>query len=499
MFLRDPQARGILFSIVEIKRANGRMTWSKPRAGWLLAFMTGVASASFAQSGTTVTSSFAVIRGTVFDSVHRIPLAGAVVLVDGASHIGQTDSDGHYAIDSIPVGDRKVSVSHPLLDTLGIALVTGSIRFGADSVVSLDLAVPSARRIISMFCANPADLARGPAALIGQVNDPDSDKPAVGSKVQLVYDAPTPLGTKTRATVRETLVDSTGAYRICGLPEKLAGKLQVFRNDVSSGQVDVSVGSGQLALRSLGVISARASSTAVDSAGKTTRVVVGAARLTGKVLNRSGQPVDHARVSVAGTGAAALTTGRGDFVLDGLPAGTQIVEVRKLGYGPTDKSVELRSARPSAVSVTMNDFTLPAVHIDAAREQALTDIGYTERKKIGFGYFIDGPQLRNDAEKVSEVVRLAPMLKLVPGPNGNDVIESARDPNKGCVNFIVDGARWKELTRGDINDYLQPSELRAVEVYNPSSVPSRFQTSGEAGCVTVVLWTVRGVNRARKR
>jgi hypothetical protein len=469
------------------------------RAGLLVAILTGVASASSAQSSTTAASSFAVIRGTVFDSVHQVPLVGAVVLVDGASRIGQTDGDGYYAIDSIPVGDRKVSVSHPLLDTLGIALVTGSIRFGVDSVVMLDLAVPSAKRIISMFCSTPADLARGPAALIGQVNDPDSDKPAVGSKVQLVYDGPTPLGTKTRPTVRETLVDSTGTYRICGLPEKLDGKLQVFRNDVSSGQVDVKVDSGQLALRSLSVISAHASSIAIDSAGKSTRVFVGTARLTGKVVNRSGQPVDHARVSVAGTGAAALTTPRGDFVLDSLPAGTQTVEVRKLGYGPTDKPVELTSARPAAVSVTMNDFTLPAVHIDAAREQALADIGYTERKKIGFGYFLDGPQLRNDAEKVSEVVRLAPMLKLVPGPNGNDVIESARDPNKGCVNFIVDGSRWKELTRGDINDYLQPSELRAVEVYNPSSVPPRFQTSGEAGCVTVVLWTVRGVNRARKR
>jgi carboxypeptidase family protein len=477
-----------------------KQRWAARRAASFLtlAALTVGAVSVAAQGNLSPAAGFSAIRGTVFDSVHHLPLVGAVVLVEGAAGVGQTDADGQYSIDSIPVGDRKVSVSHPLLDTLGVALVTASVRFGLDSLVMLDLSVPSARRMVSMMCSAPGDMARGPSALIGQVTDPDSEKPAVGAKVQLVYETRMLIGGKTTSTVRETLVGSNGSYRICGLPEKLEGRVQVFRNDVSSGQVDVKIDDGPLGLRSLSIVGARVASTALDSAGKAMPVFVGSARLTGKVVNRAGQPVGRARVSVGGTGNASLTNALGDFVLDSLPGGTQTVEVRKLGYGPTDKSVELTGSRPATVLVTMNDFMLPAVRIDAAKEQALTNIGYTERKKVGFGYFLDGPALRNDLEKVSEVVRQAPMLKLVPGPNGNDVIRSARDPNNGCVSFIVDGVRWKELTRGDINDYVQPSELRAVEVYNPSSVPSRFQTSGEAGCVTVVFWTVRGVNRARK-
>src|SRR5437762_1184788 len=83
---------------------------------------------------------------------------------------------------------------------------------------TVDLALPSGNRIVSMVCPAPMLAARGPGAFVGQVNDPDTDSPAVGSKVQLVYDEPNPLGLKMHQTVRESAVDSGGSYKICGLP-----------------------------------------------------------------------------------------------------------------------------------------------------------------------------------------------------------------------------------------------------------------------------------------
>jgi hypothetical protein len=79
------------------------------------------------------------------------------------------------------------------------------------------------------------------------------------------------------------------------------------------------------------------------------------------------------------------------------------------------------------------------------------------------------------------------------------VIQSSRDATGGCVNFVVDGTRWTEMTPGDIDDYVRPDELRAVEFYNPSTVPAQFATTGQTKCATMVVWTVRTMNRTNSR
>jgi hypothetical protein len=55
------------------------------------------------------------------------------------------------------------------------------------------------------------------------------------------------------------------------------------------------------------------------------------------------------------------------------------------------------------------------------------------------------------------------------------------------------------MTPGDIDDFVRPDELRAVEIYNASTVPGQFQQAGMTKCATIVIWTVRSTNRPRKR
>ncbi|MFN2594460.1 MAG: carboxypeptidase regulatory-like domain-containing protein [Actinomycetota bacterium] len=438
-------------------------------------------------------------QGFVIDSVHNGPLVGAIVMISGVPQIAQTGPDGSYRIDSVPPGSYKLSLSHPLLDTLGMSVTTPSMVLRPNETATVDLALPSGNRIVSMLCPAPMLAARGPGAFIGQVNDPDTNTPAVGAKVQLVYDEPNPLGLKTRQTVRESAVDSGGSYKICGLPVPFTGKLQVFRSGVSSGQVEVRIEEGAVGLRSLTVAGIRQVAAVADTAGHVKHLYIGSARLTGKVTNKAGQPVAGARVGLEGAAAATVTGPRGDFSLDSLPAGTQSVEVRKLGYSPTDKSVELATGTPASVTVVMNDYQLAPVRIEALRESALVDLGYTDRKRRGSGFFMDGDKIRQEAAHFSEVVRQAPMLKLIPTSNGRYVIQSARDPNMGCVRFVVDGSPFKEMSPGDIDDYIQPNEVRAIEIYNPSSAPAQFQDPAATKCATVVVWTVRGINRASRK
>src|SRR5260370_15045977 len=71
-----------------------------------------------AQKPPTVPAGIGTIRGTVTDSIHGTPLVGAIVMISGVTRIAQTAGDGSFAIDSIPPGSYRVTLSHPLLDTI---------------------------------------------------------------------------------------------------------------------------------------------------------------------------------------------------------------------------------------------------------------------------------------------------------------------------------------------------------------------------------------------
>lgn len=463
----------------------------------LAATRTALAQSPAASAG------FAALQGFVIDSIHNTPLVGAMVMVDGTSRHAVTTSEGRYLIDSIPPGSRRVALSHPLLDTIGLSMASPPITLAAGRVTTVDLAVPSSERLVGLLCPAAVLKIRGPGALIGFVRDPESGGPAVGAKVQLVFEESDPLGFKKTARIREATVDSTGSYRVCGLPTPMSGKVQVFRNGVSSGEVSASIDDGFLGLRSLSIVSQHAVvATVQGDSGKTKKVFRGSARVSGRVTNKSGQPLAGARVSLQGSGVTTLTRANGEFVLDSLPAGTQSLEVRKLGYGVEEIAVELASASPQSVSVRMSDYvpTLETMRVEAERDKGLSDVGYLGRKHSGHGYYMDGDQINKNSLKFSDVMRTAPGLRVSPNGDGRTYsITSARDP-MGCVNFVVDGTKWTQMTPGDIDDYVRPDEMRAVEIYNGSTVPAEFQEPGRGSCAVVVVWTVRRTEAfARKK
>ena len=86
--------------------------------------------------------------------------------------------------------------------------------------------------------------------MVGFVRDPDTQRtrrsaPRCSSSTRRTDI----IGRKQPPTVREIDVDSTGLYRICGLPADMTGKVQVFRNGVSSGEVPVEVDQRRRAAR----------------------------------------------------------------------------------------------------------------------------------------------------------------------------------------------------------------------------------------------------------
>ena len=472
-------------------------------AGWkfALAFACAFAvPAAHAQTGTPPAGAgaFASIKGFLTDSIHSTSLSKALVIIEGANRSTATDADGHYRIDSIPPGPHRVTVLHPLLDTLGVLMRSPEIAFTAGEVRDLDLSIPSPDRLASVFCTS-AQRSRGPAMMVGFVRDPDSNGPAIGAKVQLVYYEPDLIGRKQLRT-REATVDSTGGYKICGLPGDMSGKVQVFRNGISSGEVPAEVTNGFLALRGFSIVSQHQAIVEVKGdSGKIKRIAKGTARVSGRVLDKKGQPLRDARITLQGGGTVTLSKANGDFTLDSLPSGTQAIEVRKLGYSVTEVAVELSSNNTTPTTVTMSDAVpmLQTMRIEAAQDKALSDLGYLQRKQTGMGRFYDGKQINHESMSFSDVMRIDPGLRISPAGDGRTyVISDARNAAGGCVNVYVDGTYWEPMQPGDIDSYVRPNEMVAVEVYHGSETPPQFTKPGQSGCATIVVWTLA---RARPR
>jgi hypothetical protein len=440
--------------------------------------------------------------GTVYDSVRLRPMGGARIRVDTSDLIAHTDPDGRFRLEGIPPGSHELRVEHPLLDTLGISLRSPVEQYAAGATLVAEMATPAPETLIQLLCT-PAWRARGPAALMGKVREADARGPAVGAKVSLVwYELDVTGGVRRAPRVREVTVGPDGTYRFCGLPAQLEGKVQVLRGALTSGDIPINFGQDPLYLRSMSIASPSAVVTAAADPGDSTRgpsarTVLGTARLTGRVLNNAGRPLAGARVQLDGTTRVAATRASGDFVLDSLPPGTQTVTVRLLGYAPKEEAVDLSSNESRNVTLRLTDFVpvLEAVRVTAARERALDAVGFSRRRRTGQGHYLEGDALNTNAINFSDALRVAPGLRVVP-VGGRQVITSARDIN-GCVTVYVDGSPWQQMEPGDIDDFVKPHELAAVEIYSATTTPAEFQGGRGGGCTTIVAWTVRRLDRKR--
>lgn len=432
--------------------------------------------------------------GVVFDSLRGRPLAGALVRIDSSQQVAIADQDGRFRIEGIAPGGHRLSVEHPILDTIGVALRSPLYAFTAGGTLGIELVIPGQATFVEFVCT-PAWRNRGPGVMMGRVREADNGIPAPGARVSLVwYEVEVTNAVRRAPRVRETQVAPDGTYKICGLPAQLEGKVQVIRGGQTSGEIQVAFGSDIVYLRSFGLASQVAAKG--DSGAPK---VLGTARVTGRVINNAGSPLPGARVQLEGTSRAATTRANGDFILDSLPAGTQSLSVRLLGYAPVEQAVDLISAQPSNVVIKMTEFVpvLEAVRVTAARERGLESVGFTRRKRVGQGHYMDDKDINENSTYFSDVLRAAPGIRVQPSGMNRQVITSTRNPN-GCVVFWIDGTMWQSMEPGDIDDYVRPNELAAIEIYSPSTTPAEFQQTG-GSCTTIVAWTYRKLDRERKR
>lgn len=451
-----------------------------------------------AQSGAP--TGLASVRGYVADSVRGGSLIGAYVDLLPTGRQTRTNDRGEFRFDSVsPRSDYRIHVVHPMLDTIGIALTTPAFTVKSGDATDLTLGVPSPPTLVSMFCP-PAMRARGASALIGFVRDPDTGDPIDSVTVSLVYDDDLG-GFAKRPVNRVTKLDAGGRYKICGLPAHMSGRVQMIRNGTQSPDIPVTTdASSPLALRSLGMsLSTQHIAAGTDSVGRAIRLLRGPARVTGRVISKSGMPIAGARVQMDETASAAVTGSDGRFILDSVPTGTQTVSVRKLGYSVTDKAVEVSLNTPGSISVVMENYipTLTTVVTVAQRDVDEEKIGFTRRKRSGIGIYREGDQIPRGTSSLATALATVPGIKIERSTAGG--VEGLHITGTGgpgaCLNFVVDGMPWNEDSSGSesIADYVRPEELQALELYSASTVPPEFNLSPMSSCSVLVLWTSRRI------
>ncbi|HEY7895556.1 MAG TPA: carboxypeptidase regulatory-like domain-containing protein [Gemmatimonadaceae bacterium] len=475
------------------------------------------ASAS-ADTGAAAAGDSEVVSGFVLDSLRELPLAGATVLITNTTFSSITDPSGRFrfVVHGLPDGVYKVGFFHPTLDSLGITPPTQEVVIARGKPAFVQLYVPSAQTVVAAACP---DSARGgdKGLVMGIVRDASSEKPLSDVRVVLMWTGVSVAANSVLKVPQATsvLTDDVGTFRACGVPTDTPVRLQARSKTGASGWIEVSVPPNGLALRDV-LLGERPTTVAeappavsapttgapgagapghpdTSAAAARKPAPLGTAMLSGNVTSAEGKPLEGAMVLLLGTQLSARSDVNGAFRLTGLPAGTQSVEVREIGFSPKRFAVDLSPRRPSTLTATLDERTnvLKTMEITAKRGSQIA--GFDQRKKSGLGYYMDLDQIqKSGAISSTDLFRQVPGLTVAWDGEGYSVQVNRNVTGASCpVQYYIDGSPF--LSMGDdLDQVVRPEEIAAIEVYKSSAeTPGQFQGADGGPCGTIVIWTKR--------
>lgn len=439
----------------------------------LVLAMPVAARAQASVASTAMSPATAGAIGRVVDSlVTGRPLAGAELWVDGSPTSVLTDSAGGYRVAELVPGWHALTFAHPALDTLGVAAPAVRVELlGPD--VRVDLATPSSATFHMRVCgARPGE---DEGVLVGIVEDAEDERAVAGARVEGRWLEWTVGREGLQRVPRAASVnaDAAGRYALCFVPTDVVVGVSARAGERSSGAVDVELGRGRFAVRTVSIGRADAA-------------------VSGVVRDTLGRPIAGARAAIAGSGAEATTDSAGAFRITGAPAGSQMLEVRAVGFAPVRVPAVSRTSRPIVTQVVIGRAqVLPTISVVGRRAPRADVTGFEARRRSSAGYYLTQDQIRQrQPVRAFDVLRGILGVTVQNTPDGKHRLAMVRGgAGAGCTPTVyLDGVA---IFDGPTNlDYLvRPHEIQAVEVY-PSfvSVPNEFRTQNST-CGAVLVWT----------
>lgn len=488
--------------------ARGRSTVLLPSL-----FVATAISSAAAQTGSIPRTSLSTVRGRIVDSVDARPITDAEIQLLGAGSstpfVAYSDSTGAFAIRDVPRGRYVAAFFHSALEDLAVAVQPTVVSVDRDTV-DLALATPSPATVLRTVCG-ASRASDSTALVVGRVGDAESGDALANASVEVTWlEVVIDHGLKQERRSTTTRTDAEGHFGLCGVPEGTV-TVRAIHDRIEGPWLDVPIPSQDVLRLRLDLSSRNTTAlwrAPADSADQqpsvSAPVARGTARLHGSVHEGSGGTVRGASVSIRGTGINALTDAQGQFTLDSLPAGSQQLEIRAIGFVPARTPVSLRAGSDAVARLTLDAV---GIALDTVRIRALGSHSpeFDARRRRGNGWFMTGEQIAHDgATSLSALARRIPGLHPVLTPNG--YVLRWRE---GCAPAIyLNGVRVAEGTKpahnpllasaammsraglaDDVDFLIPPSSITGLEVYPTHGAPPQYSGSP---CATILIWAGYG-------
>lgn len=450
-----------------------------------------VAATASAQASTQIRTQRAVVRGVVFDSLTMAPVPKATVWLPGGTQTTNADDNGRFELDDVPRGKQFLAFSTPGLDSLGLGTLGTQVDITGDGL-PVRLTTPSFRTVWQLLCANAVRASSADSGIVwGTVRDAKTDVRLSGAATGFMwYDLRTGADKKLqfREITHETRTDSTGHYYACGLPSDIKITSEATGTKSASGTLEYLIGERRLfrvdLLVSTDMVFANAADVSTLNADSVSRLrAVGSATLSGTVRDTKGKPVANAAVSIASVDTTVRTNADGKFQLTRLPAGSHVLQAKLLGFAPATQLVELRPEQTTSALLEMPDArALETVNVRAERVPGIDQVAFNDRRKINTGFALTE---KDFAGRHDIMGMLAGLPRVEPIRGRGPAMIGIRNRRGGvCMPTVyLDGT----LAATDQITMYQPSEFRAVEVYNTEfNAPIGFDAKG---CGVILFWS----------
>ena len=208
--------------------------------------------------------------------------------------------------------------------------------------------------------------------------------------------------------------------------------------------------------------------------------------ITGRVVDSTTQqPLSGVTVLIEGTSRGTVTGSDGNYRLSAVPAGSQSVRARRIGYNSQLRTVAVGSGATATV-----DFTLSA---SASFLDQVVVVGYSTQRKsdiTGAVATVDVADL--ESRRVADVAQVLQgqvagvQITQSTGAPGEEI--SIRIRGEGTIGnnsplFIVDGIPTRDIS------FLNPADMNSVTVLKDASAASIYGSRASAGVVVITTKT----------
>lgn len=451
------------------------------------------------------------VSGIVYDSLKRKPLAGADVSLDDITV--RSDREGRFRFTDVPVGTHLITFSHPALKSLGLTAMERSIEAIAPET-NLYLSISSLTSSWPRICHDTASTKVGDdrrGVLHGIVSDP-SGLPVDGARIRVTWRdvGVGDVRALTQPDLRlEVRTDNVGHYAACGFSSKARGVVELIVSNRSASRNSFDFDQGSVIARDL-----------IAPAGLKQPVVV----VFGTIVDKGGRPVPYAYVSEPASGRVTVSDTAGNFSLVGTPLGGIIpVSIRRVGFIAHDSTLEVKSANPIELRVTLNprnkSDSVAADEPEIGYFEILDRVGFYQRRALMTSpKFITAADIgKLDTDRITEVLRDFDDVQVVSPLGSSGVADFPSSRDNGCALALVvngkttaydSGNSIQDDTVGGSNggqassasdkaqvslprfgDAVSPADLAGIEFYPVvSGVPEQFRPN-LTRCGVVVVWT----------